>query len=291
MRCIVCGNTRDFKSYLKATRRHPQYWRCHGCGLVFAHPQPNITYESYPINPVDDLEMESRFLNYRMRVERCPAAFADKNARILDVGAYTGVFLKFLESQGFTNVRGIETSSSAVAYGKRRFGVDLVCSELESYETDEPYDVVTMFNVFEHVADPRASLGKVRKLLKPGGFLILELPNIHHSLCRWSAGQWHHFEIWHNWFFDYSSIKALLDSEGFSIEQFFQIGKTLPFGRLFDVFMTLIRIYDYIHRSTYLKFRETRLMKVLYSKYIVLNINDYYLLQCKYINICINAFV
>ncbi len=261
MHCIVCGNCQDFSSHLRATRRHPHYWRCHGCGLVFAHPQPHITYENYPVNPVDELELHSRFLNYRMRLNRCPAAFADRNARILDVGAYTGVFLKSLESEGFGRVQGIEASPRAVEYGRDRFGVNLIRAELEEYQADEPYDVVTLFNVFEHVKDPRASLAAIRRLLKPGGYLVLEVRNIHHTLCRWSLGQWHHFEMWHNWFFDPFSIKLLLNIEGFSNEEVYCIGKTLAFGRLFDIFMSLIRIYDYISRDIYLRLRKRAFMK------------------------------
>ncbi|MCU0574528.1 MAG: class I SAM-dependent methyltransferase [Syntrophobacteraceae bacterium] len=277
MRCIVCGNLERFHRYLGATRRHPSYWRCGDCNLVFAHPIPDITYDHYPFSPLDPAEVESRFANYEFRYRGFEPWLPRSGAHLLDVGAYTGLFLHFLSSKGIHAV-GIEPCADAAAYGRQHFGVEILPVAYEHYEPDRTFDAVTMFNVFEHVRDPLWVLERTRSLLSPGGLFVMEIPYIHHRLCKWSSGLWHHFEMWHNWFYDPFSIEMFLDKNGFSIHRRTFPTKVVTVARIFDALLTLSGVYSKISPSQYHKVRNTSLYKVINSKQIKLNFLDYMLL-------------
>ena len=97
-------------------------------------------------------------------------------ARVLDVGCGAGAVLAVLRDHGVA-CRGLEVNPGAIEFC-RRMGLDVRRGELED-EEDQSYDVITMFDVIEHLADPVAVLRTAVHKLKPGGYLIAFTPNIH----------------------------------------------------------------------------------------------------------------
>jgi SAM-dependent methyltransferase len=102
-------------------------------------------------------------------------------ARILEVGSGTGSNLALLSE--FGNVVGLEMSREAIAYARAQ-GLDVPgkvqlhlgrCPEdLAGFQ--QPFDLICLFDVLEHIADDRAALAALAKLLKPGGSLVISVP-------------------------------------------------------------------------------------------------------------------
>jgi 2-polyprenyl-3-methyl-5-hydroxy-6-metoxy-1,4-benzoquinol methylase len=97
-------------------------------------------------------------------------------ATILDLGCGAGWFLSYLKERG-VKARGLEVNPMAVRFCESR-GLDVSDSRLGD-EADGTYDVITMFDVLEHLDDPIEVLATARNKLKPGGFVVGYTPNIH----------------------------------------------------------------------------------------------------------------
>src|ERR1035437_2245561 len=99
-----------------------------------------------------------------------------KATRVLDVGCGSGTVLAALQDRG-GKCRGLDVKPGAVAFC-RSIGLDVAQGELAD-EPDAYYDVITMFDVIEHLADPVAVLGTAVQKLKPGRYFVAFTPNIH----------------------------------------------------------------------------------------------------------------
>lgn len=101
-----------------------------------------------------------------------------KSSSIVDVGTAFGLFTDAARKKGFVDVIGTEISAWAAARGKELFGVDIICGPLENCGlSDESKDIVTAFDVIEHVHNPTLLLCECHRILRPGGLLILATPN------------------------------------------------------------------------------------------------------------------
>jgi 2-polyprenyl-3-methyl-5-hydroxy-6-metoxy-1,4-benzoquinol methylase len=95
-------------------------------------------------------------------------------ARILDVGCGAGEFMSAAAEVGY-QVQGIDVSAAAerLCRGRR---LDAVTGNFLSYPLAGPFDVVTMWDVIEHLREPAAFLARTRDLLRPGGWLVAKIP-------------------------------------------------------------------------------------------------------------------
>ncbi|HXX64134.1 MAG TPA: class I SAM-dependent methyltransferase, partial [Bacteroidota bacterium] len=83
---------------------------------------------------------------------------------------------------------------------------------------ERKFDIVTLWNVLEHLPHPVESIQKVRSLLKEGGILIAAVPNFHSFQSRVFRDRWYHLEVpRHLYHFDPDSLAKLLSNQGFSI--------------------------------------------------------------------------
>ena len=106
------------------------------------------------------------------------AAKIPENAAVLDVGCGRGAFLAKVLKDRSRDVTGIELNKSAAAFARER-GITVVESLIGDHaeECASAYDVVTAFQVLEHVADPLKFVNNCTKALKPGGLLVIAVPN------------------------------------------------------------------------------------------------------------------
>lgn len=141
-------------------------------------------------------------------------------ARLLDVGFGNGGFLKIASEMGW-NAEGIDFDPKAVEVARAR-GLNVSCaSAAELSIRNEHFDVITLSHVIEHVHDPIALLRDLYRLLKPGGFLWLDTPN----LCSYGAKRFG--RDWRGWepprhlvLFNSASLRKSLTHAGFKrIEQ------------------------------------------------------------------------
>jgi 2-polyprenyl-3-methyl-5-hydroxy-6-metoxy-1,4-benzoquinol methylase len=148
------------------------------------------------------------------------AAIESKRARLLDVGCGSGTLLGILKQQGF-DVLGLDSSKEAAAIAKAEYDVDVFVGSLEEAGfPDASFDLVTLFHVMEHVTTPRDVLISVRRILKPNGRVVLQVPNIESWQCRLFGSKWYGLDIPRH-VIDYSntSMRMLLRDCGFSVHR------------------------------------------------------------------------
>lgn len=137
-------------------------WRCAGCRSLHCESVDDLAsyYDNYPIRK-QELDYFLRAW-YRVILRRLVKAGLGKEHQILDYGCSKGLFIQYLESQGYSNC----------------FGFDPYVDRFKSTEVlKEKYDFVISLDVIEHDEHPRDFLGRLVALLKPHGRLCLETPN------------------------------------------------------------------------------------------------------------------
>jgi len=138
--------------------------------------------------------------------------------RLLDVGAYCGYFVDVAAQAGF-RAEGTELSIWAV-HQARELGVTMHNETVgERAESGDHYDVLTMWDVVEHLEDPRAELEAAFRLLEPGGALHLSTIDAGSRLARVMGRRWPWLMDMHLYYFDRRSITRLLDQVGFDVER------------------------------------------------------------------------
>lgn len=214
--------------------------RCKSCGLLRQDPRPTREtikfyyppeYEPYSI-AIDD---ESSFLRrwdrrYGMYKRRRAIERFCSKGRLLDVGCATGNFLYEMKRSGRWEVEGVEPDSESAQYARDRLGLKVYIGELTNINLPpHTYDVITMWNVFEHLHRPMENLRAVSRLLKPGGWFIFSIPNLNswerHLLGRY----WMGWELpRHLYYPSQELMESMLLSVGLSLQEWRCLGGAYP---------------------------------------------------------------
>lgn len=262
MPCLLChSTTKTYFNYGRYTNQPYSLVRCSSCGLIQTEPMPTEDflrewYQRYDVlgerepyyqaltgeNPL----ATSEGMDIARRLAWVKRALANgkwqtaNGVRLLDVGAGPGVFLDLVRRAGWQGT-GIELSSRAAAASRERYDVDVREGTIEAVALPQAsFDVVTLWDILEHVRDPRRMLERAYELLKPGGLLFIETPNSAALLDRATiilallgisgpAATFyglHHLTLWNP-----SNIRRMLEGVGFHIEEI--KFDTTPAGRVF----------------------------------------------------------
>ena len=100
--------------------------------------------------------------------------FGSKN--LLDVGAGGGEFVYIASKQGF-DARGVEPNLGYSEFARVQYNVDVTTGMIQDLDPGST-DIITLFHVLEHIAKPKAVMAHFWKVLRPGGLLFIEVPNI-----------------------------------------------------------------------------------------------------------------
>jgi SAM-dependent methyltransferase len=179
--CLLCkGQT--FRCVYR--RNHWSYLKCGGCGLVHLYPQPD--YRQAEAIYDDYLSGEPKAIAaWGAMVKPVVMRSADlienetgkKKGQVLDIGCGYGFFLKEMARRGW-QAQGIEISPTGRCYARETLNLSVIDgSRTKSDWPAASFDVITLFYVIEHLADPKAMLGRVLEWLKPGGLLLLRWPH------------------------------------------------------------------------------------------------------------------
>jgi len=191
-----------------------------------------------------------------------------KGGDILDVGCGSGFFLRALDQTKW-KCFGVETGEAAARAASRALGEGRVFTGtlIESACADGVFDVVTFWSALEHTNEPRANLVEARRILKPGGSLIVQLPNTASYQARMFSGDWFSLDApRHRYHFTPQTLDALLSDTGFCTYHKTMFSKahnahalrqslksklfgegSNPFGRaLFYLSIPFIKPFDYL---------------------------------------------
>jgi len=142
-----------------------------------------------------------------------------KPGRICDIGCGDGVFLDLVKQCGWEPY-GVEINSDA-AKRANQAGLNVHAGDLLTAPFEEEFfDVVRMWSVLEHVPQPKAVLERIKKILKPGGVLILQVPNVRSFAFSLFGPFWTGLDLpRHLTHFSPKTIKESLQTLGFKVEQ------------------------------------------------------------------------
>jgi 2-polyprenyl-3-methyl-5-hydroxy-6-metoxy-1,4-benzoquinol methylase len=152
-------------------------------------------------------------------------------AKVLDVGCGRGVLLGELADRGF-EVHGQEISAEAARGADPRAEIRIASSIAAAGYEGCSLDEVIIWHVLEHLPDPRGSLEAVHRALKPGGRLVVAVPNFESAQARWTGAAWFHLDLPRHLFqFPASALQRLLSEVGFEVlsEHHFSLRQN-PFG-------------------------------------------------------------
>ena len=191
--------------------------QCNACAFISTHPLPGskVLKQYYDQDYWHNYSgKKGRLLDalYKLRMQRIIKAIktmVPHNGRILDWGAGDGSLLKLLETKGFKGL-GIDIYSAESPDRK------LINSSIQDAPfQDGFFDAITCFHVLEHIDEPVPSVKKAMQLLKPGGILILEVPNIASFSFKLFKRNWYPLRIpVHINHFSLPVLQRILDTVG-----------------------------------------------------------------------------
>jgi SAM-dependent methyltransferase len=195
--------------------------RCRSCGLAYTSPRPAAgemgafyrgAYYAQDRAP-GAARLNDLFARERVRAARRVAP----RGRALDVGCGAGVFLEHLLGEGF-DAWGLEPFGGGEGVGAGEPGRRIHHGDLGSCPFEEgSFDLVTLWHVLEHVPDPVDTLRRVRRLLRPSGALLLEVPNFGSAEARQLGPRWFALDVpRHFWHFSPGTLRAAGARAGFA---------------------------------------------------------------------------
>jgi 2-polyprenyl-3-methyl-5-hydroxy-6-metoxy-1,4-benzoquinol methylase len=224
--CLFCGVHDESLRFREDPFRVVQ---CRRCGLVYVNPRlpserlHDMYQEAYwtsdracEFGYTEYLAEAPLYLRtYRLRrrviLERRPGP-----GRVLDVGCAAGFFLSVMAELGWETT-GVELSAPMVRYAVEQLGLadirrgDLLTLDLPAGH----WDVVTLWDVIEHLEDPIAHLRAAARALKPDGLLVIETQNVASCFARLLGRKWQHYKhAEHLYHFDPRSLGRLLGLAG-----------------------------------------------------------------------------
>lgn len=198
-RCAICNTTDNatelypanfdishFNSEIFSARRipdriHYRMVKCNGCGLVRSDPIADAVTigKLYRESSFDyGAEVNSLRRTYGHYLDKLES-FSVSKGSLLEIGCGNGFFLEEAQARGYQDVRGVEPSSSAVDQASPTIRNQIVCDMMRpGLFAKETFDVVCMFQVFDHISNPSALLHECVSALKSGGLVLILNHNI-----------------------------------------------------------------------------------------------------------------
>lgn len=115
-----------------------------------------------------------------------------ETGKILDVGAAAGFILQGFIDEGWSGI-GLEPNAEIAKIGRDEFNLDIRQGSLESFKTDEKFDLVSMIQVVAHFYEPRKAFENTSNLLNDDGFLLIETWNRESFSARLFGRNWHEY--------------------------------------------------------------------------------------------------
>jgi SAM-dependent methyltransferase len=222
--CPICGHSGGREWLRGPDRLHgrdEQYTlvRCPGCSLVWlSHPpKPEEMHLHYTDAYHKLISVGGQDSPERWHARKATLTQHKQSGALLDLGCSSGAFLEYMKGPAW-KLYGIEMSAEGARTAEARSGAQVFVGDVP----DAPiaagtFDVITCFDVLEHLYEPRRVLAKVGEWLKPGGIFYVLVPNIDSAEARVFGTYWHGLELpRHLFHYSPASLWSLVKSAGLS---------------------------------------------------------------------------
>ncbi len=206
---------------------HGDIYRCLNCDLRFI-PQKFIKkteeisayYKNSPLDEIYFQDFKGRQKNNRRILENIGNfGFPLAGGKILDFGCNAGLFLLEAKKFGY-EIYGIELSETAIDYARKKLGINSIKrggeEKMDDF-SDNYFEVITAFDVLEHILSPAAVLDKIYSKLKPGGIFVATFPKMDSFLARILKNHWYALVPSHLSYFSEKSIQYLMDRNNWEL--------------------------------------------------------------------------
>ncbi len=213
--CPVC----EKKIIPKFIEKYGEYTinHCPACDVVFSDPMKTAGAEWYEKSEMyvvgnilyTDITWwwHKQFLNDKVLYGQ----------RLLDMGCGTGIFLNEARKKGY-NVWGIDFNREQVSIAKKHYGLENVyiksVEDILGEFSQKRFDIITFFEVLEHLNSPIQFIGQIKDILRPGGYIALSVPNRDCFMDTLHEADYppHHLTRWNS-----AILSAFLERNGFEI--------------------------------------------------------------------------
>ena len=218
--CCVCGNNDKDKFQLKYQKETFAVVTCNNCSLHFIPPyyRKKIQYTQYKNA---DVTAAVRAGNNWIKIQRHKLRFKFiqkfiKSGKLFDLGAGWGHFMLAGKELGY-DVYGVEISEQPYLYCVN--DLKLPVDHIDFFEMDESkkFDVITMWDVLEHIDKADEFLAKCAKLTKPDGYLFLQVPQIDSYFAKRHKDNWKMMGLDHVNYFGKDTITKILARNGYEV--------------------------------------------------------------------------
>lgn len=259
-RCLICHAPEEF-AFLK---HRFTIIRCPNCGLFRTllpgsyHYLLNHYYSQEYFIGSKNRAGYANYLDDHQITRRNAHSYLDlihrhqpNGKKLLDIGCATGIFLQEAESRGY-QVNGIDVSEYAVDQARKFLDHQVKHGTLSTVKlSPREFNIITMFDVFEHLKKPLQDLRRCHRLLKPNGLLVINTGNTNSFLAKLEGKNWHFFiPPQHLFFYSDTNLKQLLHLTGFKTLAIYTTGKYISLRYLWHLMRTINHssLADFLYR-------------------------------------------
>lgn len=218
-RCIVCGFDQD-RFTVRFVKQNCQVVECPNCSFHFIPPEYRqaIDYQQYKSDATVAavaagdvwIKIQRNLLRYRLIKKYVP------QGSIFDIGCGFGHFLLAGRQLGY-DVAGVETSKANVRFVREQLGIAVEENDFFQVAETKTYDLVTAWDVLEHIDGADRMVEKAARILKPDGYFILQVPQLDSFFSRLLGSRWWAMGLDHVNYFSKQTIQRLLQDHGLQV--------------------------------------------------------------------------
>ena len=264
--CVICGS-QNFKVLKKAkydsnmdekmltelyksssdVKLLDQLVKCQKCNFVYLNPRikSDIILDSYSnsADPIFFEQNDNRIKTFQKELKKFTrnCKINPSKTKVLDVGCAGGAFPKAAHDLGF-EVTGIEPNKWLVAKGIEKYKLDLKAGVLSDFDfKNNSFDIVTLWDVIEHLTEPENVIKQISSLIKNDGYLLINYPDINSLACKLFRSNWPFYLNVHLFYFNRRTITKFLNQYGFKVVY------TKPYWQTLELGYILKRASEYFH--------------------------------------------
>jgi SAM-dependent methyltransferase len=236
--CRVCHSSLTSPLFV---HRGVELIKCAACTVVFSLDEPDLPrivqhysteYFSGNVEYADYLAEEPSHRTQACRYLNAIRTIGITGTRLFDIGCATGFFLDEARKAGW-EVAGCDVSEAAVGYARDTLRLPVGRGDfLQVSGTESVFDVVTAFNVFEHLPKPRAVADHLARIVRPGGHLVFETWDHQSWAARLLGRRWHQWDPpFVPYYYTRQALETLFPPDRWQLVHYRPFAKRISVGR------------------------------------------------------------